>query len=163
VLSASKPSSLQLSRISPTAPAALRQGIYSSQFTHRTYARLADCAERCLCSGFNVIVDAAFLDATDRAVFSTLAQQLHAGFLIVACRGDSITLAGRVLKRGREHTDPSDASLAVLDDQLRNLQPFATSEDPHVICVDTAQDAAIAGMVASVVSRCGGGSLIERP
>jgi hypothetical protein len=141
------------------APAAPRQGIYSSPFNHRTYARLADCAEHCLRAGLNVIVDAAFLDAADRAVFSSLAQQLHAGLLIVACQADPITLAGRILQRGREQADPSDASLAVLDDQLRHLQPFTAAEQPHVICVDTGQDAAIPELIASIVSRCGGDSL----
>ncbi len=137
------------------APAAPQQGIYSSSFNHRTYARLADCAERCLRAGFNVIIDAAFLDETDRAAFCSLARQLHAGFLIVACQADAITLADRILQRGREHTDPSDASLAVLDHQLRSLQPFAASEQPHVICVDTAQDADIKNLIAAVASRCG--------
>jgi uncharacterized protein len=55
----------------PLQPAAahVREGIYAPQFSHRTYARLADSAEACLRAAFDVIVDAAFLDAVDRELF----------------------------------------------------------------------------------------------
>jgi predicted kinase len=135
------------------ASASVQQGIYSPQFSHRTYARLADCAERCLRAGFDVIVDAAFLDATDREAFQKLAQQLRAGFAIASCQADPITLASRILQRGREHADPSDATLAVLDSQLRNLQPFSANEQQYVIEVDTAQDTAVAQVRDGIAAR----------
>ena len=137
-----------------SAAAPVTQGIYSTQFSHRTYARLADCATHCLRAGCDVIVDAAFLEATDREVFQTLAQQLRAAFVIVSCQADPITLADRILQRGREHPDPSDATLAVLDVQLRNFQPFAAHEQPHVIVVDTAREDVVAHVTDTLAARC---------
>lgn len=124
-------------RIPAAAP--LQHGIYTAQFSHRTYARLADCAERCLGAGLNVIIDAASLQETDREVFRKLASAHHAGFSIVSCQADPIELANRILRRGREHNDPSDASLAVLDAQLRGMQPFTAEERGCVVTLDTQQ------------------------
>jgi uncharacterized protein len=137
-----------------SAAAPVAQGVYSAHFSHRTYARLADCAERCLRAGFSVIVDAAFLDSSDREIFQKLAQHLRVGFAIASCQADPITLASRILQRGREHPDPSDANLAVLDAQLRNLQPFSANEEPHVIAIDTAQDIEVAQVRDAIVARC---------
>jgi predicted kinase len=136
-----------------SAAAAPGEGIYSAQFSHRTYARLADCAELCLRAGFNVIIDAACLDPVDRTLLRKLAEQLHAGFVIIACQADLITLANRILQRGREHPDPSDASLSVLDRQLRDIQPFTAEEQPYLITVDTAQEVCVE-KIAAAVSRC---------
>jgi uncharacterized protein len=60
-----------------------------AQFSRRTYERLAECAENCLRAGLNTIVDAAFLDPAERALFHALARRLDARFAIVACRADA--------------------------------------------------------------------------
>lgn len=136
-----------------SAAADVRQGIYTAQLNHRTYARLADCAERCLRAGFDVIVDAAALDPVDREVFQRLAHALQAAFVIVSCQADPIELASRILQRGREHTDPSDASLAVLDAQLRGMRPFAAAERQHVLTVDTAASVDVNGVAREIQAR----------
>jgi aminoglycoside phosphotransferase family enzyme/predicted kinase len=141
--------------VSQSAAGAVGQGIYSAQLSHRTYARLADCAERCLRAGIDVIIDAASLDPTDREVFQHLASALHASFAIVACQSDPIDLAARILQRGREHNDPSDASLAVLDAQLRGMQPFNDNERKHVISVDTAHSVDVQAVARAIGARAG--------
>lgn len=69
--------------------AAFRYGIHSPGFNHRTYSRLLYCAENCLRTGFNVVVDAAFLDAADRELFQSLARRLRTHYLIVSCQLDA--------------------------------------------------------------------------
>ncbi len=120
------------------ATADVGQGIYTSAFSHRVYARLADCAEIILQAGCNVIVDAAFLDPADRELFQGLAARLRVGYLVVACHADASVLAARIERTRRRHGhDPSDATTAVLAEQLSSIKPFTSSEQPHVISVNT--------------------------
>ncbi|MEY4933582.1 MAG: hypothetical protein RLZZ403_1902 [Pseudomonadota bacterium] len=131
-----------------SAQSAVGQGIYAPGLSHRVYAHLADSAEVCLRSGCNVIVDAAFLDAADRELFQGLARRLRARFLIVACEADDGTLAARIAERNRAGNDPSDATAAVLMDQIKNLQAFSPQEQRHVIHVRTVDGDAVPSVVA---------------
>jgi predicted kinase len=134
----------------------VREEIYTREFGHRTYSRLADCAESCLRAGLSVIVDAAFLDATNRHLFRLLAERLGAQYAIVSCEADAITLAQRVAERSDQRTDASDATLSVLDAQLREVQPFAPAEQPCVIHVETEQPHAVRRVAEEIRARCGG-------
>ena len=147
----------RLAGIEVTASAAARvsEGIYTPQFSHRTYSRLADCAESCLHSGLSVIVDAAFLDTADRRLFRALAARLHVPCAIVSCEADPITLAQRVDDRARQQEDASDASLAVLDAQLREFQPFEPAEEQLVIHVATGDADAVQSVTDEIRNRVG--------
>jgi uncharacterized protein len=138
-----------------SAPARVREGIYAPEFSHRTYARLAECAESALRAGLSVIVDAAFLDTTDRRLFRALAARLHVACAIVSCEADPITLAQRVDDRTREHKDASDASLAVLDAQLREFEPFEPAEEPLTIHVATGDSDAVQSVTNEIRARAG--------
>lgn len=131
-------------------PAGIRQGIYSPQFSRRTYDRLAKYAENCLRAGFNTIVDAAFLDPADRAMFRAVADQFAARCVIVSCQADPATLAARLAKRTVGHGDASDATQSVLDAQLRDMQPLTASEVQFVIPIDTNDPDAVRHIVSAV-------------
>jgi len=134
-------------------PAGVREGIYSPHFSHRTYARLADHTEACLRAGFDVIVDAAFLDVTNRELFRALAKRVGAGHVIVACQAAPATLAERLIERSAGHSDPSDATLPVLDTQLREIKPFELAEQQDVVTVDTKEPDALRRTAAAVRRR----------
>jgi len=129
----------RLARLSPTesAAAAVREGIYSREFSDRTYDRLAACAEMCLSAGLSVIIDASFLQATKRERFRALANRSGAACVIVSCEADPMTLSRQVTERAARGGDPSDATLAVLETQLREIEPFTPDEQASVIVVDT--------------------------
>lgn len=135
----------RLAGIEATEPAAAREreGIYSPEFSQRTYGRLADCAESCLRAGLSVIVDAAFLETRDRRLFRSLAARLKVTCMIVSCEADPISLAQRVDDRAKERNDASDATLSVLDAQLREFQPFEPVEEHCVIHVETGDPDAV--------------------
>jgi aminoglycoside phosphotransferase family enzyme/predicted kinase len=145
----------RLAGIEPSQSAAsgVRKDIYSSEFSHRTYGHLADCAERSLRSGIDTIVDAAFLEATDRALFRNLASRLNVSCFIVSCQADPIALAARVLERSQRRTDPSDANLSVLDAQLRGMHGFAADEQHSVIPIDTSEPDAVRRVATAIASR----------
>lgn len=136
-----------------TAAAPIRQGIYSPAFSHRTYARSLECAEHCLSAGFNTIVDAAFLDGSDRDLFRELANRLGVPCFIVACEADADTLADRIRERAARRTDVSDADLSVLDMQLREAAPFDEAEQSCVIAVDTRRAEAVERVVRALERR----------
>ena len=145
----------RLAGVSPIehAPASVRESIYSKQFSHRTYARLAECAESCLRAGVNVILDATFLKAADRELLHTLAAAAGAAETIVSCQADSATLAARVRDRAADRENPSDATLHVLEAQLGADEPFAESERERVVAVDTSQPDPVEHLLSAVTQK----------
>lgn len=135
-------SDLERKRLQGVAPlerrtSGVNEGNYAETATDATYARLYECAQSALEAGFTIIVDAAFLNARHREMFHALALQQHCVFLIVSCRADRATLEARIDTRAKLGLDPSEATLAVLEDQLARQEPLTTPEQAHVIVVDT--------------------------
>jgi uncharacterized protein len=129
------------------------QGIYTPEFSYRTYARLLECAESCLKGGMDVIVDAAFLNVADRRLFRDFAVRAGFGFIILACEADHAVLAERIQKRRQVHDDPSDAGAEVLDRQLQNGQPLSADEQSAVIVAYTTDPEASQKAFAAIQDR----------
>ena len=148
-------SDLERKRIAGTtagtnAAAPPNEGLYVPQMSHRTYARLVESAESCLQGGFNVIVDAAFLNPADRELFRNLSLRLRTPLVIASCRADAATLSTRIQARAQAGKDPSDADRLVLEAQLRDLQPLGAEERANAITIDTREADAVQRVVAAV-------------
>ncbi len=113
------------------------EGLYTPALSHRTYARLLECADSCLKGGFDTIVDAAFLHGADRRLFADLAAAGGFHFVILACEADLAVLTQRVEQRVRQRMDASDADCAVLAGQLSSIEPLNTSERIRTLTLDT--------------------------
>ncbi|UCE63224.1 MAG: AAA family ATPase [Nitrospirota bacterium] len=109
--------------------------IYGSDATERTYQLLEDLAEEILEAGFVVIVDATFLKATQRQHFQRLAEKKQVPFLIVDVVSSTSTMQERVRKREERQLDASEATVTVLEDQIRHQEPFGSEEQPFVVCI----------------------------
>ncbi|HEB96036.1 MAG TPA: hypothetical protein ENI96_06370 [Sedimenticola thiotaurini] len=124
--------------------AAPDQGIYSVEFTRRTYARLLDLARDLLQAGFPVIVDATFLQRQQREPFYRLAGRLDVPCVILDFRVPEAELRRRVVARARRGGDASEADLTILERQLASAVPLADGEremawetaHPHRLDVD---------------------------
>lgn len=103
-------------------------GIYVPDAHGRTYGRLRELADRLLRAGWSVIVDAAFLKRADRAVFQALARDLGLAFQILAPRATSVQLRQRIVARQALGRDASEATLEVLAQQMRVLEPLTGDE-----------------------------------
>ncbi len=112
-------------------------GIYSTEFTRRTFDRLETLARQLLRAGCVVIVDATFIRRAERSRFRRLAQTLGVPFCIIHCAADTATLRRRVSQRDSEGRDVSEANLAVLERQLDRQEPLDDDELAHAITVDT--------------------------
>lgn len=102
--------------------------LYTSQVSRSTYEHLAALAEGLLVAGWPVIVDAAFLERSQRDLFRNLAKQYEADFRILDIRVDPDVLRARIRQRQTKETDASDAGLAVLERQLNSALPLEEDE-----------------------------------
>lgn len=115
------------------ASAKPNSGIYSHDASERTYHDLEVLAREVLQAGFPVIVDATFLQHTQRQRFAALACELSVPFHIADFQADEQTLRERILSRRRDGGDASDATLAVLNEQLRTADALTDDERRFVI------------------------------
>lgn len=103
-------------------------GIYSRDGSERTYHHLYELARQFLAAGWSVIVDAAFLEQSRRNRFRALAGQAGADFFIVAPQAHPRILGARIRGRLRKGRDASEATLAVLAQQLARIEPLSADE-----------------------------------
>lgn len=119
-------SDVERKRLYGLAPDAASDGaIYTPAATLRTYARLGELAEQAIGAGWSAIVDAAFLKRAERDVFRRLASRLGVPFAILAPEAAPDELARRLMTR---HHDASEATVAVLAQQLNWIEPLGTDE-----------------------------------
>jgi hypothetical protein len=89
---------------------------------------LREQAEILLQAGWSVVVDAAFLQRADRDAFRALAQQMGASFSILAPQASPEQLRQRIVTRRAVGHDASEATLAVLDQQMQTIEPLGPDE-----------------------------------
>lgn len=126
-------SDVQRKRLFGLAPGAdsgsgVGAGIYALDAHQRTYAHLREQAALLLQAGWSVVVDAAFLKRADRESFRALAQQMGAGFGILAPQATPEHLRQRILARSAAGRDASEATLEVLAQQMQTIEPLAPAE-----------------------------------
>lgn len=118
---------------------ALGTGLYTDADTRDTYARLAQCARAVLRGGFPVLVDATFLHAHQRLAFAEIAQEEKVPFRIASFVADEATLRARVRQRRELGVDASEATLEVLEQQLREREPLTAREAACATTFDTSR------------------------
>ena len=111
----------------------LNAGLYSPQAHGATYASLLDRTRLLLADGWTVLVDAAFLRAAERDAFAALALAAGVPFGILACEAPVEVLRQRITERQALGADASEATVAVLEQQLGWLEPLTADERAHVL------------------------------
>lgn len=144
-------SDLERKRLLGTSPdvSGFKRGNYAPEVSHRVYARLVECAESCLQGGFNAIVDAAFLDASDRELFTSLAERMSVTCAFISCQASPATLLQRVATRAEHGNDASEADRSVVRAQLRDFEPLE-SERHRILQIDTENVDAVGTVVGFV-------------
>lgn len=112
--------------------APLNEGIYAANAHGLTYDHLLEQARRLLRAGWSVVVDATFLRRTDRDAFRALARECHVAFSILAPQATPKQLRERILARAAQGQDASEATLDVLAQQMRTLEPLGPDEAPEI-------------------------------
>ncbi|NOX08207.1 MAG: AAA family ATPase [Gammaproteobacteria bacterium] len=119
--------------------ASINTGIYNKEATEKTYQQLFDITKKAIQSGFNVIVDAAFLEQDRRQLFYELSLALGMPCYILDCQAPEAELAMRISQRQRAGNDASEADLDVLKHQLKTAAPLTPAETLRSIPIDTCQ------------------------
>ena len=114
-------------------------GIYSEEFSQRTYTTLFAQTEEELRAGRGVIVDATCKRREDRRAFLELGQRQQVPVLFLECRASLAEVERRLRERERRGDSVSDATWELA---LREHETFPTFDDIPARChviVDTEQ------------------------
>jgi predicted kinase len=103
--------------------------------------------------GFPLVIDATFLRHRDREAMGAFAAERGLPRLIVSCRAPADTLRRRIRERCRIGTDPSDADVAVMEEQRAQEEPLSAAE--RGICVPFAAGDSPEMVIAAVTERLG--------
>jgi len=114
-----------------------RAGIYSPEFTGRTYEALLQEGRHRLRRGRSVILDASFLRREQRRAAARLAGEEGAQFACLAFQASDDAVRGRLARRLREGGDPSDARWEIYAAQKRRFQRPAEVPPDRLVTVDT--------------------------
>jgi len=117
----------------------INQGLYAPDAHLMTYRRLEELAREVLQAGFPAIVDAAFLKRAERDAFRALARELGVPFLILELHATEDTLRRRVVQREHLGRDASEATLQVLESQLRSGESIAAEENNWTAALNSEQ------------------------
>jgi len=117
---------------------AVGEGIYHKDFTARVYAYLATAVEDILSGGYTAIVDATFSQRQEREAFRKLVSRLGVPARLIHCHASHDVLRSRVVERGRQERDASEADVNVLEWQKEHWEAVVPDEQWTIISVDTA-------------------------
>jgi uncharacterized protein len=126
--------------------------IYGPEMTARTYDRLAEAAGHGLAGGFNVIVDAACLLRRERDALRSLARARGAPFRLLEVTAPRDVLEARLDARTAAGTDASEATRAVLAQQLHFAEPPGADERADTIAVDGSRAVDAAALAARLLA-----------
>jgi uncharacterized protein len=115
------------------------QGLYSPEWTQRTYDELLRRAAAVLADGGCAILDASFLRTAERSAASALARRTGARLLLVECTAPHEVLLER-LRRRREAGTISDGRPEILDGQVAAREPVSGMSPEEHLHADTTRD-----------------------
>jgi aminoglycoside phosphotransferase family enzyme/predicted kinase len=116
----------RLAGLLPTARvgADYRAGIYSEDFTRRTYTALRTQAEEELHAGQGVIVDATCKQPEDRRALLELGNLLGVPVLFLECRASAAAVERRLWEREQRGDSASDATWAIALQEQHDFPPL---------------------------------------
>jgi aminoglycoside phosphotransferase family enzyme/predicted kinase len=129
----------QLHGLAPdsNSQSAPNRGIYSNDATELTYNRMREIAATIIAANFCVILDATFLQETDRRKMLELETALPCTRVIVNCEAPEAILRERISAR---ENDPSEANLQILERQIQARQPISIEESGMATVVNIGAD-----------------------
>jgi uncharacterized protein len=127
-----------------SAAAGYGEGLYTPEWTARTYAALLDRAYALLSSGESVVLDATWSDEAQREAALRMAERAGADLLALHCHVPGDVSAARLSTRA---PGASDADLGIATTMAAREQPW-----PEAVTVDTSGtlEAAVAQALAAV-------------
>jgi predicted kinase len=121
--------------IDPGHPAAAdyRHGIYTAEWTERTYRELLHRARRLLARGETVVLDASWTREPMRRAALLVAAEAHVPLVELRCTAAAATVADRLRRRNAVGTDASDADNVVASALAADTDLWP---EAHVVATD---------------------------
>lgn len=113
--------------------------LYSAEMRRRTYDELHTRAELLLQSGTGTVLDATYINRSDRDALRCLADRVGTTPLFVECRCDEAEIARRLHERTLKGNDASDATLDVWKSQHTISDGYAELPRYRHLVVDTSE------------------------
>jgi aminoglycoside phosphotransferase family enzyme/predicted kinase len=129
------------------------RALYAPEATAAVYRALRAQASDILDGGRSVIVDATFLQATERAGWRALAAAQAVPFGVIHCEAPPALLRSRISARRAAGADASEADLAVLEWQLERAEPAGPEERSTLIEADTSRADVLDAVLRALRSR----------
>lgn len=120
-------------------------GVYASEWTDRVYEVCLEEATQKLWEGQRVIVDAAFRQEAQRALFLETARHWNVATRILHCTASDGVIRDRLENR---RNDPSDADWAIYQHMKSQWEPFSDRSRPFVldVCTESLPSQLVASM-----------------
>ncbi|MFG3453940.1 AAA family ATPase [Stutzerimonas stutzeri] len=135
---------------------AVNAGIYSAEATEATYERLHSLAEAALNAGFSVVIDATYLQQSQRQAAWQVAESTGVPFIILACEAPDAVIEQWLTQRQAEGGDPSDATMAVVKAQQASREPLSESEQLLSRLINTPEAGNLDALVGVIRQRLPG-------
>ncbi len=119
------------------------KGIYTRDFTLKTYGEMMKKAEGFLRQGISVILDATFMADIFRQMAKELAEDANIDIYFIECTLDDETAKKRLDERSKKEGAASDARWEIYlkqKEEYQNIQPSAFSLQPKVFSIDTSDN-----------------------
>lgn len=139
----------QLAGLAPDTPAGapVGAGIYSPEWTARTYQRCLELARAALHDGERVVVDANFKTIAQRAPFLALAAELGLPAQLLVCAAEPEVVEERLSRRTG---DVSDAGVAVYREAAAQWESVAADLRASTIDTSGGPEAAVAAAFSAL-------------
>ncbi len=111
------------------------KNIYSKNASEKTYRRLGALAITILKAGYSVVIDASFLKRSDRKMFYELSRRVNAQFSILDFKASEQQLRSRIIAREKAANDPSEATVKIMEKQLRSDEGLTKEEMKFVTVI----------------------------
>lgn len=143
----------ELAGLSPQSQqrASADQGIYTSEFTARTYAALLAQAEQELAQGRGVVLDASYQQKTDRDQVRKLAQRLGVRLYFILCLCPEKEMKRRMAQRALDPQAVSDGRWEIYLKQKERFEAPAELAPDQLITLAT--DLPVEAVLAQLAAR----------
>ncbi|WP_040724991.1 bifunctional aminoglycoside phosphotransferase/ATP-binding protein [Thiomicrorhabdus sp. Kp2] len=106
-----------------------KRSLYSPEMNQKTYQAMNDFAAMALKQGFNVIIDATFLKYEHRQKFYKMAKQSKSSPYLFSINVTESKASEAILNRQQLEDNPSDASIDIMINQRKQLEPPELDEN----------------------------------
>lgn len=133
----------ELAGLTPTSrrPDGINQGIYTKEFTRRTYQAMLDMTRKDLKSGRSgIVLDGSYHQVQERDHVRRMADELGADWVFIQCICHDDEVKRRLEKRARDPESVSDGRWEIYQSQKNTFEPPDELSPDRLVVLETEKD-----------------------